>query len=193
MNKAASHSTLTSFKRPLLKAPGSGKHGLPGLCQQRGFWGIAASRPHAGLQLHGRAGCPMAGGEAVQAEVGPAGLCPGQRGSRCLEAVACCSLLMLRFTVCQPSTCGVGSQCGLSSPLGSQPGKLLRAIPNSKCKDLTSGWQPFTNRAETSRPIPPAEAQSSRVLGDAEPQLCTVGIHSIAHFFFCRTVKHSGP
>ena len=106
------------------------------------------------------------------------------------EVVAALKLQLL-FTshASLPSLSAQHTWCQLSvrtqlSPLGSRPGKLLRAIPNSECKDLTSRGQPSTSRADPSRPIPPAEAHPLGVLGDAEPQLCTVGIHSIVHFFF---------
>ena len=119
---------------------------------------------------------------------------PPSRAAEVGTALLRCAAPLLRFISrsAQHMWCQLTVQTQLS-PLGSWPGKLLRDIPNSKCKDLTSGGQPSTSRAETSRPILPVEGHSSRVLGDAEPQPCMVGIHSIIHsFFFCCTVKHSG-
>lgn len=100
LNKAASPSTLTSFKRPLLKAPGSGKHGLLGLCQQREASG--------GQRLPGLTrACSCTGEQAAPRPVGKPSrqrlvLLASVRGSggrHCLEAAVCCSPLMLHFTV----------------------------------------------------------------------------------------------
>ena len=186
LNKAASPSTLTSFKRPLLKAPGSGKHGLLRLCQHREAPG--------GQRLPGLTrACSCTGEQAAPRPVGKPSrqrlvLLASVRGSGGSAAPLLCFISLSA----QHMWCQLAVQTQLS-PLGSWPGKLLRDIPDSKCKDLTSGGQPSTSRAETSRPVLPAEGHSSRVLGDAEPQPCTVGIHSITHsFFFCRTVKRSG-
>lgn len=99
LNKVASPSTLTSFKRPLLKTPGSGKHGLLGLCQQREASG--------GQRLPGLTQACSCTGE--QAAPRPVGKPSRQRlvllasvqdsgGRHCLAAV-CCSPLTLHFTV----------------------------------------------------------------------------------------------
>ena len=114
LNKAASPSTLTSFKRPLLKAPGSASTACWGSVSRERLLG------DSGFQAsHGPAAA-----QASRLPHGRWGSRPG-RGWSCWPPSGAAEVVLLPSYAsfhCQPSTCGVSSQCRLSS-LPSAPGQ----------------------------------------------------------------------
>ena len=106
LNKAALPSTLASFKRLLLKAPDSNKHGLLGLCQL-----LEASRPRrpcssgpggaqASLERHAGQAAPGPVGKLSRQRLALQASVRDIRCNYCLDTAMCRSFFMLHFTVC---------------------------------------------------------------------------------------------